>query len=549
MFNSWFHIRSIAIFLKTALHGAVIDSCYTHHKNELVIGIAKSAQISGLRLLFENPLPYLEIETQSHEPRNRVPLFKSLTGLQIDNVFRHRTDRQILISLKKETGYLLLELYGMNGNIYHLDSSFQVMATFRKTKNVPAVDFSNFTTGDTLFISRDDFSNTLNTNPEATVNVLLRRLPIPVFSKTLIDEILYRAGLPGKTLFINLNESQSNKLYQSIIDAMAQIEENRYYIYESEPPLFALLPLLSRRDNDCRRFDSIIDATRHFISTFYRINNLDLLRRQLSNRLTRELEQLQRKQHNQQRDLEQLPTAGEFRSWADTLLNNIHRIQGHTESIDLPSPDNPDKSLRIPLNPKLNAAENANRYYEKSRQIDRSRKELADSIKETAQSIRKITTLLNQIGASDDLKSLQKIKKQIPEHLLQKATTKATEERKPYHHFVIHNHDILVGRSAKDNDELSFKHARPEDFWFHVEHGPGSHVVVRNPGKRESLSNEMIELAAGIAAFYSKAKHSNLVPVIYTKRKYIWKRKNMPPGKVFTKFTKSVIVKPMDPRK
>ncbi|RKY56097.1 MAG: hypothetical protein DRP96_11650, partial [Candidatus Neomarinimicrobiota bacterium] len=115
MFNSWFHIRSIAIFLKTALHGAVIDSCYTHHKNELVIGIAKSAQISGLRLLFENPLPYLEIETQSHEPRNRVPLFKSLTGLQIDNVFRHRTDRQILISLKKETGYLLLELYGMNG--------------------------------------------------------------------------------------------------------------------------------------------------------------------------------------------------------------------------------------------------------------------------------------------------------------------------------------------------------------------------------------------------------------------------------------------------
>ena len=63
----------------------------------------------------------------------------------------------------------------------------------------------------------------------------------------------------------------------------------------------------------------------------------------------------------------------------------------------------------------------------------------------------------------------------------------------------------------------------------------------------KSLPKSIIEKVAGIAAFYSKSKHSEYVPVIYTQKKYVWKRKNTAPGVVFCKFEKSVIVEPFDP--
>jgi len=548
MFNSWFHIRFMAKYLNSVLPGTIIGSVYTHHKNEMVIGIENCHAINGLRLLFQNPLPSLQFETHSHEPRHRVPLFKSITGLQIAEVAWHRSDREILISLKNGTGYLLLQLYGINGNIYFIDQELNLIESFQKTRQLPEVNPDNFTDDDRLFCSEDSFQMVLNEHPELTVEKIMARMPIPVHSKTLANEISFRAGLAKKTLIVNLSEKNIQDFYQSCQESFAEIEQNHFYIYEEPAPLFALLKLHSQKPAEPEIFDTVSIANQNYISLFYQTDNLEQLRKQLRSRLTLALQQQQRKFTKQKTDLRNLPTADEYREWADTLLVNLHRIQGYTTEIELTDPKNPSQQIHIPLNPKLSAAENANKYYEKSRQIDDSRTELQESIKQSGQLIQEITSQLNAIEECTDFKTLRQIQQRIPARFIQQQASPDSEEHKPYHRFLIKDREILVGKSAKDNDLLSFKHARPEDFWFHTEHGPGSHVVVRNPNKQDSIPNEVIELAAGIAAFYSKAKHSNLVPVIYTKRKYVWKRKNMPPGKVFTKFTKSVIVKPFDPR-
>lgn len=75
-----------------------------------------------------------------------------------------------------------------------------------------------------------------------------------------------------------------------------------------------------------------------------------------------------------------------------------------------------------------------------------------------------------------------------------------------YRTFVLAGHEILVGKGATDNDRLTFGLAEPRDFWLHVAGVPGSHVIVRNPDGLPELPREVLEAAAQLAAFHSKAQ-------------------------------------------
>ncbi len=91
---------------------------------------------------------------------------------------------------------------------------------------------------------------------------------------------------------------------------------------------------------------------------------------------------------------------------------------------------------------------------------------------------------------------------------------------------------ILVGRTAADNDVLSLKLASARDFWFHVASGSGSHVVVRNPDKLDTLPRETKRLAASLAAGYSKARRGGKTAVHMARAGDVGKSRGMAPGKV-----------------
>mmetsp|Transcript_19515 Transcript_19515/g.29122 ORF Transcript_19515/g.29122 Transcript_19515/m.29122 type:complete len:196 (+) Transcript_19515:50-637(+) len=106
---------------------------------------------------------------------------------------------------------------------------------------------------------------------------------------------------------------------------------------------------------------------------------------------------------------------------------------------------------------------------------------------------------------------------------------------------------ILVGKNAADNDVLSTKIGNPNDFWFHVHGCPGSHVVVRNPMDDTDLPREVKRVAAGLAAWYSKAKTSSKASVHYTKCRHVKKIKGSPAGQVQLSDYKAISVPPLDP--
>jgi predicted ribosome quality control (RQC) complex YloA/Tae2 family protein len=103
---------------------------------------------------------------------------------------------------------------------------------------------------------------------------------------------------------------------------------------------------------------------------------------------------------------------------------------------------------------------------------------------------------------------------------------------------------VLVGRSAEDNDVLTFKLGKPRDFWLHVAGESGSHVVVRNPDNLDRLPKETERFAAALAAGYSKAKKGGRVAVHLARCEDVSKPRGLPAGKVELERFKSVEARP-----
>jgi predicted ribosome quality control (RQC) complex YloA/Tae2 family protein len=106
--------------------------------------------------------------------------------------------------------------------------------------------------------------------------------------------------------------------------------------------------------------------------------------------------------------------------------------------------------------------------------------------------------------------------------------------------------EVLIGKGDADNDQLTFKVAAPQDLWLHVAGVPGSHVVIRNPERISELPRPVIERAAELAAFFSKARDGGKVEVHYCRAADVSKPRGFPPGKVMLKQWKSIRVYPKE---
>ena len=107
--------------------------------------------------------------------------------------------------------------------------------------------------------------------------------------------------------------------------------------------------------------------------------------------------------------------------------------------------------------------------------------------------------------------------------------------------------EILVGGTARVNDQLSIKIAKPYDFWFHVAGVPGSHVLARHPDRPSQLPREIKRIAAGLAVHFSKAKNAGRCAVHWTTAGYVSKPRGAAPGKVALQRYQSMNSGPLDP--
>jgi len=107
--------------------------------------------------------------------------------------------------------------------------------------------------------------------------------------------------------------------------------------------------------------------------------------------------------------------------------------------------------------------------------------------------------------------------------------------------------EILVGKTARDNDRLSIKIGKPADFWFHVAGMPGSHVVARHPERPERCPRDVKKVAGGLAAFFGKGRKGGKVAIHWTTCGNVCKRRGAPAGQVNLKKFDTLMAEPIDP--
>ncbi|NLD98674.1 MAG: DUF814 domain-containing protein [Fibrobacter sp.] len=276
--------------------------------------------------------------------------------------------------------------------------------------------------------------------------------------------------------------------------------------------------------------------------------------------LKKHLKQIIHKQEKklikQQEELEESKRYLWYQQIADSLLSSTQTINhGSTEVLLLNI--HTQKNETVSLNPKLDKNENAQLYYKKSKRAKRGEEISAKKVQTSMEEIQNLKSVLAQIDEcisnNPDILQLKELENSIetisnPTQSGQKSSTIPSHEKVPYRHFTTDGWDIFVGKNDTQNDELTTRFAKPSDIWLHVAGHAGSHVVVRRPKEKPFPPKEIIEIAAALAIWFSKAKHTSFAEVHYTEARFVHKRRHAPAGEVIAERCKSVRTSPRSPQ-
>lgn len=282
----------------------------------------------------------------------------------------------------------------------------------------------------------------------------------------------------------------------------------------------------------------------------------------------RESRRLARLRARLEEEDEEADLADEFRRQAEALLVRIQDVPRGASRFTCPDPADPSAEITINLDPRLGAAANAKALFRKARRLARGGPIRKRRMREIDQAIARLSVLRSQIGTDPApiLSGAERLLREAlgpfarsarparpgsdadPGLIRKKRREPRDEERfHPREYKTREGWTVLVGRSNEENDYLTHRLARPDDYWFHAHGCPGSHVVLRRENRKSNPSRGTIEEAASIAAYFSKARTSRKVPVLYTLKKHVRKPRGAPAGLASVSHEKTVMAVPKEP--
>ena len=287
-----------------------------------------------------------------------------------------------------------------------------------------------------------------------------------------------------------------------------------------------VLPTKIDLDLEEKDFSYMYEALNFYYETIFQIEKQEREKRQAIAIIKKKIKGIESEieRLNKKEDYEKFKIMGE------AILYNRDRIKKGEKIVSLPNPYNPEEKIEIELNLKMDITGNANLFFKKYKK--------AKSLSE------KRTALLQKL--SKEKEKLEKNIKRIEEgevlHI-EERENKVSKKGKFREFKTSHGFLVLAGKDAKTN-ELLLKEAGKFDLFFHVRGSPGGFVIIKRENKNTPVPHKDIEEAASIAAYFSKQKHSNLVPVSYTEARYVRKPKNAKPGLVLLTKEKVIFVHP-----
>ena len=252
-----------------------------------------------------------------------------------------------------------------------------------------------------------------------------------------------------------------------------------------------------------------------------------------------------RKLENQRKELAATHDRERLRRLGDILTANLYAVKrGQTKLCAADFYDPEMKEIEIPLNPAISPQQNAAKFYKDYQKAKTAEKVLTEQIARGEQELAYLASVLDALTRAESVRDLQEIRAELVSGGYLRQTDRKKQMKlppsRPMRFVSSDGFGIWVGRSNRQNDELTTKLARRTDYWLHTQKVHGSHVILRCDGLEPPQRS--VEQAACIAAYYSQGRDSGKLPVDYTMVRFVRKPSGSLPGKVIYTDYKTIII-------
>ena len=258
-------------------------------------------------------------------------------------------------------------------------------------------------------------------------------------------------------------------------------------------------------------------------------------------------------QLKKQRLLDEIKKADDadiYRLKGELLNANLHLVVPGAKSVTVTSYYD-GSQMTIELDEKLSASKNAQNYYKKYAKLKSSKKEKLNQLSECEKDIDYLSSVQAMAGSALTGEEIERLREELSDQGYIRARTASSKKKKtkpsPRRYRLPSGLTILVGRNNTENDHITFSMAQKTDWWFHTKDIHGSHVILVCGGTDPSPDD--MYSAASAAAWFSKARDSQNVPVDYAPARYVKKPAGARPGMVIFTNNGTVWIDPKDPEK
>ncbi len=515
MHLNYYFLRFLSEELKNRLIGFTLAECYLQSRYECVLGFHNFEEEFFIKLnLFEEFTCLAFPEQFSKNKKGTYNLFKELNGLKVKDIVQHENDRSFHLVFENEFS-LMFKLYGSRSNLilFYQNSCIDVLN--KKLHVDTEIELTSIHK-----IVEQNFNNFIEENEN------LRKI-FPAFDKEIIHLIESE----------EYKKSDGKAKWLAVEEWILLLSKKNFYFIETEDGI--KLSFFST-GKIVFTTTSAIEACNYYDRYQGQLFYFRKEKQEALNYLQQKKKKVVLYLTTIELKLKELQEQTRYEEIGHILMANLYQLPKNTEVVELTN-FYTNQPISIKIKKTLSPALNAENYFRKGKNQKIELEEIRKNILNKKIEKDKYEGHIQFIADAEELKILRKYLKD--NNLLEDKARIEKDQISLFRRFMIEGFEILVGKSAKNNDLLTQKYSFKEDLWLHARDVAGSHVLIKyKAGKK--FSKTVIEKAAQLAAYYSKRKTDTLCPVTVTPKKYVRKPKGALEGQVVIEREEVVLVKP-----
>lgn len=531
-------------------------------------------------------LPFLYLTDNNKPSPLTAPNFcmvlrKHIANGRITKIYQPHMERIIQFEIEHLdelgdlcTKTLIVELMGKHSNIIFCNGEGMIIDSIKHVSSMMS-SLREVLPGRSYCIpaTQGDRLNPLEVTEEAFMETVLRK-PLPIakaiytsftgISPVIANEICFRASVDGDMAVDSLDGDGKKHLYHNFVWLMEDVKNHNYcpniITRGSEPVEFSCVRLseytsqvsapVCPSPGDTAKTYSMTEyaSVSEVLERYYASKNVYTRIRQKSVDLRKivstALDRNRKKYQLQEKQLKDTEKRDKYKLYGELIHTYGYGLSEGAKQLEALNYYT-NEMITIPLDPTLDAKANAQKYFDKYNKLKRTYDALTDLIAETQREIQHLESIATSLDIALTEDDLVQIKEELTEfgYIKRKYSGKKVKiKSKPFHYISSDGYHMYVGKNNYQNDELTFKFATGNDWWFHAKGMPGSHVIVK--ANNEELPDRAFEEAAKLAAYYSKGRENDKIEIDYLQKKNVKKPGGSAPGFVVYYTNYSMTIQP-----